>query len=243
MKKEVIIDELKSGNSDPLASWLDTIDKKEELSPSDNALMDEVTVILIKLLDDEKSIGYGSKYAEIIDKLLSTVSKFLDARSFAMEITCKIKASAKHHMRPDYFERCKQGDTDAVESLQRDELRALLYCITKGVIIDENQKLIGSILSKLVDKAVASRKQILEALLKSTRIITAHEVTTYELITTEFGIKIVASTKLIEDCDECPCRSECKRDNTCLRWQPISTTTTAPWATTSYVGSPPPPLH
>ena len=211
MEKEAIIYELKSGNYDPLARWLDTINEKEELLPSDDALMDEVTKTLIKLLDDEKSIGYGSQYAEIIDRLLSTVSKFLDTRSFAMEITCKIKASARHHMRPDYFERCKRGDTDAVESLQRDELRALLYSIKNGLIIDENQKLIGSILSKLVDKAVASRKQILEALLKSTRIITAHEVTTYELIDTGSGIIIVEKTKLIEDCDECPCRSECER--------------------------------
>ena len=143
MEKEAIIYELKSGNYDPLARWLDTINEKEELLPSDDALMDEATETLIKLLDDEKSIGYGSQYAEIIDKLLSTVSKFLDTRSFAMEITCKIKASARHHMRPDYFERCKRGDTDAVESLQRDELRALLYSIKNGLIIDENQKLIG----------------------------------------------------------------------------------------------------
>lgn len=211
MEKEAIIYELKSGNYDPLARWLDTINEKEELLPSDDALMDEVTKTLIKLLDDEKSIGYGSQYAEIIDRLLSTVSKFLDTRSFAMEITCKIKASARHHMRPDYFERCKRGDTDAVESLQRDELRALLYSIKNGLIIDENQKLIGAILSKLVDKAVASRKQILEALLKSTRIVTVHEITTYELIDTGSGIMIVKKTKLIEDCDECPCRLECER--------------------------------
>ena len=211
MEKEAIIYELKSGNYDPLARWLDTINEKEELLPSDDALMDEATKTLIKLLDDEKSIGYGSQYAEIIDKLLSTVSKFLDTRSFAMEITCKIKASARHHMRPDYFERCKRGDTDAVESLQRDELRALLYSIKNGLIIDENQKLIGAILSKLVDKAVASRKQILEALLKSTRIVTVHEITTYELIDTGSGIMIVKKTKLIEDCDECPCRLECER--------------------------------
>ena len=211
MEKEAIIYELKSGNYDPLARWLDTINEKEELLPSDDALMDEATKTLIKLLDDEKSIGYGSQYAEIIDRLLSTVSKFLDTRSFAMEITCKIKASARHHMRPDYFERCKRGDTDAVESLQRDELRALLYSIKNGLIIDENQKLIGSILSKLVEKAVASRKQILEALLKSTRIVTVHEVTTYELIDTGSGIIIVEKTKLIEDCDECPCRLECER--------------------------------
>lgn len=210
MKKETIIDELKSGNCYPLARWLDTIDEKGELSPRDNAQMNEVTKTLIKLLDDEKSIGYGSKYTKIIDKLLSTVSKFLDTLSFAKEITRKIKASAKHQMRPDYFERCRQGDTDAVESLQRDELRALLYSITNGTIIDENQKLIGAILSKLVDKAVASRKQILEALLKSNRTVTAHEVTTYELIDMGFGIMIVKRTKLIEDCDECPYRANCE---------------------------------
>lgn len=210
MKKETIIDELKSGNCDPLARWLDKIDEKEELSPRDDALTSEVTKTLIELLDDEKSIGYGSKYAKIIDEFLSTVSRFLDTLSFAKEITGKIKASAKHHMRPDYLERCKHGDTDAVESLQRDELRALLYSITNGIIVDENQKLIRPILSKLVDKAVASRKQILEALLKSTRIVTAHEVTTYELIDMGFGIMIVKRTKLIEDCDECPYRANCE---------------------------------
>lgn len=210
MKKETIINELKIGNRDSLARWLDTIDEKEELSPRDDALINEVTKTLIKLLDDEKSVGYGSKYANIIDKFLSTVSRFLDTLSFAKEITCKIKASAKHHMRPEYLERCRQGDTDAVESLQRDELRALLYSITNGIIVDENQKLIGAILSKLVDKAVASRKQILEALLKSNRTVTAHEVTTYELIDMGFGIMIVKRTKLIEDCDECPYRANCE---------------------------------
>ena len=60
MEKEAIIYELKSGNYDPLARWLDTINEKEELLPSDDALMDEATKTLIKLLDDEKRLRLPS---------------------------------------------------------------------------------------------------------------------------------------------------------------------------------------
>ena len=209
---ERVISALKNHDWNPLTERLNRIQAKGFLSKNEKSMLDEAMKVIIDFLSDLCCSENDSQYADFIDLyLLPVVARFTETHSFVVEIKKYCKASSKHRIRPELYEKCKKGDCDAVDQLKREELRALLYCISKKWIEDDNRQLIETIILNLIRKAVVSRKQVLEAILRSDRDSEVHEVLVLDVVELPgYGYIIIPRTLQIEDCDKCPYRSTCE---------------------------------